>query len=403
MRIGIDATTWSNRRGYGRFIRGLITRMVTDYPEHEFVLVTDQHTAEESRFPAGAEVKVVNTSQQPSQAASADGARRPLDLLRMGWAVSRLPLDVFFFPTRYSFFPLFGRTPTVVAFHDATAERHPDLIFSGRRSRLFWKMKTWAALKRAARLVTVSADARVQIAATFGLEESEISVITEGPDPVFRRMDRDPDVADVRARYGLPPDTALILYVGGISPHKNLQGLLHALKLIEQAPCGPWHAVLVGDYQKDSFLSSYHEISALAVSLDLADRITFTGYVPDEDLALLYNTATMLVLPSMSEGFGLPVVEAMASGLPVAASNRNSLPEVLGSSGLLFDPETTTEIADAIRRLLSDEELRRQFQERGLERAKLFSWQGGAATMMGILTDAAGRRSAAVPGDADTL
>ena len=122
----------------------------------------------------------------------------------------------------------------------------------------------------------------------------------------------------------------------------------------------------------------------------MTDRVTFTGFVPDEDLVVLYNDATMLVLPSMSEGFGLPVVEAMACGLPVAASNRNSIPEVLGDAGLLFDPESHEQIAEAVGRLLGDEALRADLRARGLERAGLFSWKAAAHKMMGILEDVVG-------------
>jgi len=386
VRIGIDACTWSNRRGYGRFTRELVTAMVAEFPRNRVVLVVDQHTAGESVFPAGAEVEIVRTRKQPTQAASAHGSRSPLDLWKMGRAVSRLRLDVFFFPTRYSFYPLFCRTPTVVAFHDATAERHPELIFPGLSSRLLWRLKTWLALRRADRLVTVSQDARSQIAAVFRYPEAAIDVITEGPDPSFRPLNRE-TAAGVLDRYGLPSGLPLILYVGGISPHKNLQGLLEAMVHVHKTVATPWHLVLVGDYARDSFWGCHHELVELIPKLGLGGRVTFTGYVPDDHLLMLYNAATMLVLPSMSEGFGLPVVEAMACGLPVAVSNRNSLPEVVGSAGLLFDPVSTEEIARVIGRLLEDESLRHELRAKGLQRAQEFSWKAAAHKMVRILED----------------
>jgi glycosyltransferase involved in cell wall biosynthesis len=183
----------------------------------------------------------------------------------------------------------------------------------------------------------------------------------------------------------LPAKVPLILYVGGISPHKNLERLLRAAKQLRQ----PWHLVLVGDYSTDSFFSSHQQIVELSRHLDFVDRVTFTGYVPDPDLVILYNLAKMLVLPSLGEGFGLPVVEAMACGLPVAASNRGSLPEVVGEAGLLFDPCSEEEIASAIARLLGDESLRHELSGKSQERAKLFSWKNGARKMMSILEEAA--------------
>jgi glycosyltransferase involved in cell wall biosynthesis len=292
---------------------------------------------------------------------------------------------VFLFPTSYSFYPLFGKTPTVVVFHDAIAEQHPDLIFPRLRSRLLWKLKTWLAMRRADRLVTVSQSAREQLAEIFRRPIAAIDVVSEGPAPCFQPLDAGPSAATVLKRYGLPDQVPLILYVGGISPHKNLERLLRATKRVTQ----PWHLVLVGDYSNDSFFSSYQEVLELSRNLDVVDRVTFTGYVPDAELVILYNLATMLVLPSLGEGFGLPVVEAMACGLPVAASNRGSLPEVIGEAGLLFDPCSEAEIANAIMRLLGDEPLRHQIRGKAQERAKLFSWKNGADKMMSILEEAA--------------
>jgi glycosyltransferase involved in cell wall biosynthesis len=385
MRIGIDGCTWANRRGYGRFTRMLVTTIMTEYPHHEFTLVLDQRTAAQSDLPAGAQVKIVQTHEQPTRAASAYGARSANDLWKLSRAVSRSNFDVFLFPTSYSFYPLFCRTPTVVVFHDAIAEQHPDLIFPRLRSRLLWKFKTWLAMRRARRLVTVSESARMQLATVFRRSVSGIDVITEGPAPCFQPLDRIESAAAVLGQYDLPTQVPLILYVGGISPHKNLERLLGAANRVK----GPWHLVFAGDYATDSFFSSYKEVAELSRKLDIVDRVTFTGHVPDTDLVILYNLATMLVLPSLSEGFGLPVVEAMACGLPVAASNRGSLPEVVGGAGLLFDPYSEHEIANAISRLLGDVSLRDELRNKALERVKLFSWKNGARKMMSILEEAA--------------
>ena len=381
MKVGIDASTWTNRRGYGRFTRELVKAMVRSHPEHDFVLVVDAATAAQGEFPERATLEVVATSEQQIQAASADGSRQIVDLWRMARAVARARFDVFFFPTRYSFFPLICATPTVIAFHDATAERHPELIFPGFRSRLLWRIKTRLALRRADRLVTVSQDARRQLSDVFQYPAESITVISEGPDPIFRPRIDDGEAANIRDRFMLPPDDPLILYVGGISPHKNLQGLLHAL---ERVP-GSWHLVLVGDYKNDSFWGCYSELVTLLGDIGLSGRVTFTGFVTDEELLHFYNASTMLVLPSMSEGFGLPVVEAMACGLPVAASARNSIPEVLGDAGLLFDPTSVEDISGCITRLLEDPQLRDQLRLLGLARAERYSWEQGARNMVELL------------------
>ena len=261
---------------------------------------------------------------------------------------------------------------------------YTDLIFPDPRSRLFWRIKTRLALLQADRLVTVSEDARRQISDVFGYAPETIAVVTEGANPLFKPLDDPKRVADVRVRLQLPPEAPLLLYVGGISPHKNLQGLFRALVDVP----GAWHAVLTGDYEHDSFWGCYEELVHLGQELGLSDRIHFTGFVTDDDLHLLYNAATLLVLPSISEGFGLPVVEAMACGLPVIASARNSIPEVLGDAGILIDPEAPVEMTEAMTRVLESRELQIRLGHKGRARAELFNWENGAQRMMRVLEDA---------------
>ena len=387
VRIGVDACCWSNRRRFGRFTRELVTHMISECGQHEFVLVVDRPTAEQCQFPAGAKLDVVDTRQQPTEAASAEGSRSPMDLWRMARRASRCPVDVFFFPAVYSFYPLFRRIPTAVTFHDAIAENHPDLIFPGLRSRLFWNLKTKLALRQADCLLTVSQSARSQFAAAFKYPEAAIHVINEGPGDEFRPIHDQSVIHDVLDRYQLPRDVPLILYVGGISPHKNLHGLLHAATRLRQQSQGPWHLVLVGDYKNDSFYGCFEELSQLSRQLELDSRVTFTGFVPNDHLVALYNAATMLVLPSFSEGFGLPVVEAMARGVPVAASRRGSLPEVLGEAGLLFDPEDHGDMARAIACLLEDRALNEKLRSQGQRRAELFSWKTAARDTIRLFED----------------
>jgi len=365
--------------------------MVARHLEHRFVLVVDTHTARQCTFPREAETLVVETSEQPTQAAAADGARSLGDVWRMSRALARARFDVVLFPTRYTFVPLLGSTPAVLTIHDATDVHQPHLLFPHWRSRLLWRLKSRLAIGRAKRIVTVSNDARRQIAAAFSLREDSITVVSEGPNAGFVPRPADAAVDEARARYAIPLGARLILYVGGISPHKNLQALLRAAARVRQAEPDGWHVVLVGDYKGDSFLGCYRELVELARSLGLEERVTFTGFVPDEDLVLLYNAAAMLVLPSKGEGFGLPVVEAMACGLPVAASDRNSLPEVLGGAGLLFDPDSDEEIATSIVRLLREPLLRADLRARGLVRAQAYSWEAGADTMVRVLEEAARR------------
>jgi glycosyltransferase involved in cell wall biosynthesis len=389
MRVGVDACCWSNRRGFGRFTRDLVTKMVEQYPQHQFTLLMDDQSdpAEyESPLPAGATIKIVETGHQQTQAASADGSRSPADLWRLSRAATRLDCDVFFFPAVYTFFPLLRRVPCVVTFHDAIAENHPGMIFPSRRAKLFWDMKCWLARKQADRILTVSQDAKKQILSAFGCAESSVRVVTEGFSSEFAPAP--PQAArDAVQRYKLPADRALLLYVGGISPHKNLQGLLHALRRLADTCTSPWHMVIVGDYQNDSFYGCYDELRGIIQKLNLGDQVTFTGFVPNSDLVALYGAATMLVLPSFAEGFGLPAVEAMACGLPVVVSDRGSLPEVVGSAGVLFNPDDPQAMADAIAQVLVDPNKQQAMRDKGLARAATFSWEASARQTVSVLEE----------------
>lgn len=385
MRIGVDVSCWQNTRGFGRFTRELVRQLVADGPPaHEFVLIADAQTAATAEFPAGAEVVVAGTRRQPMRAAAADGWRSPVDLIALGRQAARCGANVFWFPTAYSYYPVPRRVPVVVTIHDTMTETRPHLFFPTPRARLFWRLKLWLARRQAAVITTPSESARRDVAATFGWPVEDIPRIHEAPADVFRHPARADVLATLRARHHLPPDAALVLYVGAISPHKNLDGLLAALAAMPPRPGGDWHLVIVGDHTTDSALGCHETIAALRHDLGLGDQVTFTGFVSDDDLRAFYAAARLLVLPSFDEGFGLPVIEAMACGLPVAVSNRGALPELAGDAGLTFDPSDHAAIGAAIARLLDDEALRLERGARGIARAAAFSWQAAARDLMTV-------------------
>jgi alpha-1,3-rhamnosyl/mannosyltransferase len=390
VRIGVDVSCWQNPRGFGRFTRELVRQLVADGPPaHEFVLVADAQTAAAAEFPPGAEVVVAGTRRQPMRAASADGWRSPVDLIALGLRAARCRADVFWFPTAYSYYPVPGRVPVVVTVHDTMTEKQPHLFFPGPRARLFWRLKLWLARRQAAVVTAPSESARRDVAAAFGWPVELIPRIHEAPADVFRHPARADVVATLRARHRLPPDAGLVLYVGAISPHKNLHGLLRALAAMPPRPGAGWHLVIVGDYTTDSALGCHGAVAALRRDLGLEDRVTFTGFVGDDDLRAFFEAARLLVLPSFDEGFGLPVIEAMACGLPVAVSDRGALPELAGDAGLTFDPHDDDAIGAAVARLLDDESLRQELGARGRARAAGFSWQAAARDMMAVFAGVA--------------
>src|SRR5262249_52076670 len=170
------------------------------------------------------------------------------------------------------------------------------------------------------------------------------------------------------------PGRRYLLYLGGMSPHKNLLRLIEAFARIAAGPdCRDVKLVLAGDLG-DVFHTHVPELRAAVARWGLDDRVNFPGFVPDDDLVVLYNRAVALAQPSLLEGFGLPPVEAMACGVPVVYSRAGSLPEVVGEGGLDFDPTDVAQMAGAMGRVLADGALRDELGRRALRRARRFTW-----------------------------
>jgi glycosyltransferase involved in cell wall biosynthesis len=385
MRIGVDASCWANTRGFGRFTREILKALLAMDGGNEYLFFLDRETASAHQFPEKARLAIIDTSVSPTRAASASGRRSLRDLWAMTRGVWSFELDLFFFPAVYSFFPVLNRLKIISTIHDMTPKRVPDEIFPEKRLRFYWNMKERVAVWQSHLIVTVSEYSRQEIVHFYNLGESRIATITEGPNSVFQLLLPDDRSMEVLHRFGLEPGERFLLYVGGISPHKNLKTLVRTFKEIIQEPgLAGLKLILVGDYKVDSFHSDFPALRDLVQELHLDGKVVFTGYVPDEDLVYLYNAASLFVFPSLAEGFGLPAVEAMACGTPVAASNLGSLPEVLGEAGRFFDPADPSEMRRVIMEVLSDRDLREDMRRKGLERAKRFSWESAARDLLGI-------------------
>lgn len=388
MKVGIDACCWANQRGFGRFTRELLTALLAADQKNEYLFFVDEATGASASFPASARVVLTPTREAPTRAASASGRRSVRDVAAFSRAVMRHDVDVFLFPASYTYFPILNRTKILVTLHDLIADHHPDLTFPSTRLKLFWKLKQNLAVRQASLLLTVSEYSKSRIAEFYGVDASRIRVVPEAAHPIFRQIPRDAAMDGVLARYGLGPGERFVLYVGGMSPHKNLSALVEAFSRIVELPGeSDVRLVLVGDYRGDSFFSEYTDLKARIERLGLDRRVTFAGFVEDEELVALYNAASVFVLPSLEEGFGLPVVEAMACGAPVVSSDRGSLPEVLGPAGRLFDPADVAALAAALSEVLRDPELRERMRAAGLVRAAALSWGASASRLIEILDD----------------
>lgn len=386
MRIGIDASCWWSRRGFGRFTRELVTAMFEESRDHEFYLFVDRQPEPEMIKP-NVKIIQVEISQPVTEAAVAEGSRSVGDIWSFTRAVSAQPLDVMYFPAVYSWFPAPFRLKTVVTLHDAIAEHFPSLIFPDWKGRLFWSLKMKLARWQANRIMTVSNAAKKEIVKYLHINPDIIDVVSEAADPKFKPvLDPQKRIA-ARQRAGLPENVRTIVYVGGLAPHKNITGLLKGLAAaVDKGGIDDVHLALVGDLEGDGFHSHYDELlEQVQNDTRLDGRVHFTGFVSDEDLVTLYSDALAVTLPSFSEGFGLPAIEAMACGVPVLASSAGSIPEVVGDAGLYFDPHQVKQITDAIHQLATHADTLEQLKQKASHRAAQFTWSRAAKMALDCL------------------
>ncbi|RMF61396.1 MAG: glycosyltransferase family 1 protein [Calditrichaeota bacterium] len=387
MKIGIDASCWSNPRGYGRFTRELLKAMIALEPEHQYIFFIDAISRQQCQFPEGVEVITIPTTNAATRAASAAGYRSPTDMFRMGKVVSRTPLDILFYPSVYTYFPARTSGKTIITFHDVIAELYPQMVFPNFRSRLFWSLKTWLARFQADSILTVSNFSRDGIIKYFRVSPDRVVVTVEAADNIFYPITSNKVLEQKLQIYHLTTQKPYFLYVGGIAPHKNLKVLIQAFQRFLNLPGKKeYQLVIVGDYEADAFWMDA-EIQSLAHHKSKLDKIIFTGFVPDEDLPYLYSGAEALIFPSFCEGFGLPALEAMACGTPVIASNTTSLPEVVGDAGLFFNPSNPEDLANTMCIFADDKDLRIKLKEKAIKRAGQYSWEKGAQIVLNLMQE----------------
>ena len=286
--------------------------------------------------------------------------------------------------------PLRAGVPTVVTVHDVSFLEHPEYFTVTRRSQL--SLTVGRTVKRASRIITVSEFSRAAILRAYDLDPERVRVIPNAANPEFRVVGRERAQKAVEAKLGF--DAPFVLTVGDLQPRKNQIGLIAAFaKLLTECPQLKHHLVLTG---KETWFTP--KVREAARHSGFASRIHFTGFVSDEELLELYNACECFVFPSFYEGFGLPILEAMACGKAVACSNTSSMPEVADGAGLLFDPHQTGEITRALKDILLDAELRGRLERLGLQRAAGFTWKKSARATLDVYREVvteAGRKPAA--------
>lgn len=394
MRIGIDVTSAIRQgAGIGRFTRELIRALLALDSPHEYILFTA--TGGAPRDTAQSRLAYLT---QPAVARHARLTIRNLtflsdDWLHRLWHRARLPIPIEAITGRMDVFhePDFVLPPTlpgactVLTVHDLTFIRDPESAFP--RLRRYLNRVVPLSVARAVHVLADSLATKNDIVELFGTQPDKITVLYGGVDAHFAPV-REPDrLAAIRARYGIGQGP-FILGIGTIQPRKNYIRLIQAFADLVSST-STLQLVIAGGKGW-----MYDQIFAEVKRLGLEGQVIFPGFVDDGDLPALYSAAEMLAYPSIYEGFGLPILEAMACGTPVITSHTSSLPELAGKAALLVEPADVSDIADAMRRLLQDGDLRRRLVSEGFEQTRKFTWDKAGHQLLGVYESLGALRAA---------
>ncbi|HKY19971.1 MAG TPA: glycosyltransferase family 1 protein [Vicinamibacterales bacterium] len=353
MRIGIDARKLHDY-GIGTYIRNLLRELANIDRQTEYVLFTRPQDV------AVAASLGENFRAVPDRS----GHYSIAEQLSIPLGVKRERLDLFH-ATHYVL-PALTPSKTVVTIHDCIHLMFPDYT-QRRLGHAYAKASLYTAAHKSDRILTVSESSKRDILKFFKVSPDKIVVTPNAIDDRFSAPPSDEHVTDTRERYQL--SHSYLLYVGNIKPHKNLERLIEAFHLVRNQGRSELELLIIGDE-----ISKLQALRRAVHKYDIHRYVRFLGYVPDKTLAVLYRLASVFVFPSLYEGFGLPPLEAMASGTPVVTSNVSSLPEVVGNAAVLVDPYDAAAIAHGIATVLRSTHLRGELRERGLNRVQEFSW-----------------------------
>ncbi len=271
--------------------------------------------------------------------------------------------------------PLKSPVPLVVTFYDIHILKHPHDYNLWLSSYLNFMLPKIA--KTADKIITISEFSRRDIVNTLSIPEEKVTVTYCGVNDTFRVTTDNALKNNILKKYKL--NKKFILYVGALQPRKNIPALLKAYSELKKNHGFDYDLVLVGSTGWRN-----KRIFTLIEKLGLNNDVRFLGHVPEADLPVIYSLAEFFVYPTFFEGFGMPVLEAMSCGCPVITSDTSSLPEVVGDAGIMVDPGNTQELKNAMLRLSRDHSLKNELKEKGIRRAKMFSWDKCARETLGV-------------------
>jgi glycosyltransferase involved in cell wall biosynthesis len=362
MRVGIDARlVYYRQAGISQYTLRLLEELAAIDKEDEFTIF-------QSRKDRAVLVDQPNFRKRPLWTPP----HHRLEQFLLPLELAAIDLHVLHSP---DFIPPFRRNcKSVITVHDLNFLLYPDFLTPESAS---YYGQIDQAVRRCDHIIAVSESTKRDIIHLTGAPEDKITVVYEAAHPIYRPLQDQSKAQETKRRFRI--ETDFILFVSTIEPRKNVPTLLKAYKQLLDSYRAEVDLALAGE---KGWL--FDQVYKLVDELGIGQRVHFLGRVSSEDLLELYNAAQLLVHPAFYEGFGLPPLEAMACGTPVVVSNTSSLPEVVGDAALLVDPTEVDEMTVAIWRLLSDPALRRELSEKGLKRARLFSWRKAARQTLKI-------------------
>ena len=366
MRIAFDLRRIKNP-GIGRYMQCLVEAILTHQTRHEFLLILPPDAREMISDPAGRAAKLYCGIKYYS-------LQEQLELPRI---LRRHRIDLLHSP--HFVLPLLGGCATVATIHDVIYLACKEDLPS-RMGRAYYRKMMTAAARKADRIITVSEFSKTDIIRFLQLDPSKIEVIYSGISPAFCQVKDQSRMDEVRKRFGITRE--YVLYAGIYKPRKNHAGLLRAM---QKSIAAGMNAQLVIAGPMNQGLIPLKE---LAAELGIEEQVIFTGAVTDSDLAALYSSAKLYACPSLYEGFGFTVLEAMACGAPVVCSPATSLPEVAGEGALYANAQNPDEFAQALSRVFSDCELRTRLITAGYANCRRFSWNEAAARTIAVYESA---------------
>ena len=372
MKIAVNIlSAKSQHHGVGVYVANILKHLIPLAEEHTFLFYKRSEGIPIQNLRAGAGIKWEDIVLPRT--------------LRIIWEHTFLPLslskervDLFWGPC--NFLPLIKACRYLVTIHDLAPFLLPHSLPLIRR--IYYKRAFENSIRLADQIIVVSESLKTDLIKSLAVPEEKIKVIYNGIDESFRPVTDNAILSRIHEKYHLP--SSFILTLGVLEPKKNIERLLQTYADLKKSlPNLP--KLVIGGSREYGWMNS--RVFQLVKSLALDDDVIFTGTIVHEDLPAVYNLATLFILPSLYEGFGLPIIEAMACGTPVITSNTSSLPEVAGNAAVLVDPYDVEKISQAIGQVLTNERLQKEMREKGKENAKRFSWERAANALLEIFEE----------------